>query len=279
MPDITAKILPRLKTHPLPGLDLDANFIYPDYQGGSILNLPSSICHWLGATSFGAAPLSAELLFPASSDLRRVILVLVDALSLHRLQRWMVDGTAPVWSRLAEQGRLAALTSITPSTTSAALTSLWTGKSPAEHGIVGYELWLKEYGVVTNMILHTPITFENDSGSLARAGFKPDQFLGLPTLGTHLAEVGVRSHALQHRSITRSGLSQMFFKDVAVHGFLTPAEMWVNLRYLVESNPRQKQYFWVYTGQIDHFSHFYHPDDERTALSLLNSAAPLNNTF
>ncbi len=265
MTDTTAEILRHLKTHRLPGLDLDANFIHPDYLGGSILNLPSSICHWLGAQSFGASPLSTQLLFPDSTDLRRVILVLVDALALHRLQRWMTDGTAPVWSRLAEQGRLAALTSITPSTTSAALTSLWTGKSPAEHGIVGYELWLKEYGIVSNMILHTPVTFENDSGSLAKAGFKPDQFLGLPTLGTHLAEIGVRSHALQHRSITRSGLSQMFFKDVAVHGFLTPAEMWVNLRYLVESNPRQKQYFWVYTGQIDHFSHFYHPDDERTA--------------
>ena len=85
--------------------------------------------------------------------------MLVDALSLHRLQRWMSDGTAPVWSRLAEQGKLAALTSITPSTTSAALTSLWTGRSPAEHGVVGYELWLKEYGVVSNMILHSPISF------------------------------------------------------------------------------------------------------------------------
>lgn len=265
MSDITAEILPRLKAHQLSGLGLNGNFIHPDYLGGSILNLPSSICHWLGSPSFGAAPLRPELLIPDSTDLRRVILVLVDALSLHRMQRWMTDGTAPVWSRLAEQGQLAALTSITPSTTSAALTSLWTGKSPAEHGIVGYELWLKEYGVVSNMILHTPISFENDSGSLAKAGFKPEQFLGLNTLGTHLVAYGVRSYALQHRSIIRSGLSQMFFKDVELHGFLTPAELWVNLRHLVESNPRQRQYFWVYTGQIDHFSHFYHPDDERTA--------------
>src|SRR4030042_6136369 len=99
MTDTTAEILPLLKTHHLPGLDLDANFIHPDYLGGSILNLPSSICHWLGARSFGASPLRIELLFPDSADLRRVILVLVDALALHRLQRWMTDGTAPVWSR------------------------------------------------------------------------------------------------------------------------------------------------------------------------------------
>lgn len=264
MSDITPEILPRLKAFRLPELDLDADFIHPDYQGGSILNLPSSICHWLGAEPLGAAPLRPELSVTSSTDLRRVIMVLVDALALHRLQRWMTDGTAPVWSRLAEQGKLAALTSIIPSTTSAALTSLWTGRSPAEHGIVGYELWLKEYGVVSNMILHSPITFDNDAGSLVKAGFKPELFLNQPTLGAHLASNGIRSCALQHRSIIRSGLSQMFLKDVDVHGYLTPTELWVNLRHLVESNPRQRLYFWVYTGQIDHYSHYYHPDDERT---------------
>ncbi len=265
MSDITPEILPRLKAFRLPGVDLDEQFVYPDYLGGSILNLPASICQWLGAEPLGTVPLRLELTVALPNDVRRVILVLVDALALHRLQRWMSDGTAPVWSHLAEQGHLAALTSITPSTTSTALTSLWTGLSPAEHSVVGYELWLKEYGVVSNMILHSPITFENDAGSLVRAGFNPEQFLNQPTLGTHLASNGVRSYALQHRSILRSGLSQMFLKDVQVHGYLTPTELWVNLRHLVESNPNARQYFWVYTGQIDHFSHYYHPDDERVA--------------
>ncbi len=265
MSDVTPDILPHIKAYRIPGLQLSAEFIHPDYQGGSILNLPSTISRSLGAEPLGVVPLRPELTIDIPTDIRRVILVLVDALSLHRMQHWMSDGTAPVWSRLAEQGKLAAITSITPSTTTAALTSLWTGRSPAEHGVVGYELWLKEYGVVSNMILHTPISFGNEAGSLARAGFNPEQFLNLPTLGTHLASHGVRSYALQHRSIMHSGLSQMFFRDVNVHGFFTSAELWVNLRHLLEANPNLRQYFWVYTGQIDHFSHLYHPDDERTA--------------
>ena len=279
MSDITSEILPQMKIFRLPGLDLDKDFIMPDYLGGSILNLPSSICRLLGAEPLGAAALRPELICPDTSGLRRVILVLVDALALHRLQRWMSDGTAPVWSRLAEQGRLSALTSIIPSTTAAALTTLWTGRSPAEHGIAGYELWLKEYSVVSNMILHTPITFENDAGSLSKAGFRPEQFLNLQTLGEHLAYFGIRSYALQHRSIIRSGLSQMFFKDVSVHGYFTQAELWVNLRHLVESNPNVRQYFWVYTGQIDHFSHYYHPDDERTAAEFAEFSYAFENHF
>ena len=279
MSDISRDILPRMISHRLPGLELDGDFIHPDYLGGSILNLPSSICHALGAETLGALPLRPELIQADSTKIRRVILVLVDALALHRLQRWMSDGTAPVWSHLADQGRLAALTSAVPSTTSTVLTSLWTGKSPAEHGIVGYELWLKEYGVVSNMILHTPISYENDAGSLVKAGFKPDQFLDFPTLGTHLVSYGVTSYALQHRSITRSGLSQMFFKDVKVHGYITPAELWVNLRHLLEANPHQRQYFWIYTGQLDHFSHYYHPDDERTSTEFADFSRAFEQYF
>src|SRR4030042_5735559 len=146
MSDVPPQIPPPLKAPQLPGLQLDADFIHPDYQGGSILNLPSTICRNLGAESLGAAPLRPELTVAPPTNLRRIILILVDALSLHRLQRWMTDGTAPVWARLAETGKLSALTSICPSTTTAALTSLWTGRSPAAHGIARYELWLKEYG-------------------------------------------------------------------------------------------------------------------------------------
>ncbi len=191
----------------------------------------------------------------------------------------MADGTAPIWQQLVQGGKLSALTSVVPSTTSTALTSLWTGRSPSEHGVVGYELWLKEFGVVSNMIQHTPITFENDAGSLVRAGFVPEQFLNLPTLGSHLAASGVKSYALQHRSIIRSGLSQMFLQDVQVHGYLTPAELWVNLRHLVESSPTTRQYFWVYSGQIDHFSHYYPPDDERVAAELAEFSRAFEQNF
>lgn len=279
MSDISPENRLHLTTHRLPGLDLDGDFIHPDYQGGSILNLPSSICRVLGAEPLDAKALHPELLPPLSTGIRRVILILVDALALHRLQRWMSDGTAPIWAQLAKQGSLSALSSVVPSTTATALTTLWTGKSPAEHGVVGYELWLKEYGVVGNMILHAPITFENDAGSLVRAGFKPEQFLNHTTLGTHLASHGIKSYALQHRSIVRSGLSQMFLKDVDVHGYLTPAELWVNLRHLVESSPDQRQYFWIYTGQLDHFSHYYHPDDERVAAEFAEFSQTFEQNF
>lgn len=275
MTNLVSEHLTEMYQHRLNGLDLGGNFIYPNYNGHSVLNIPTSICRILGAPGIGADALNDQVLGALHREANRVILILMDALALHRLQRWMEDGTTPVWRTLAEDGILAPLTSITPSTTSAALTSFWTGQSAAVHGIVGYEMWLKEYGVVANTILHAPITFQGDVGSLTKAGFNPTEFMPLPTLGEHLAEHNISTYAFQHRSIARSGLSQMFLKKVSVRAFNTASDLWINVRQLVENRSHERQYIWVYWGVVDQFGHLYGPDDERTA----SEFAAFSNAF
>lgn len=254
-----------LQQHHLPGLDLGDGLLHPHYAGYSILNLPSSVCGWLGVPRIGAQPLAGDILEPLGGAYRRVILVLMDALAFHRLSRWMEQGSAPVWSALAQRGLFTPLTSVTPSTTSSAITTLWTGRSPAEHGITGYEMWMKEYGIVANTILHMPITFKSDLGALERAGFDPEKFITFQTLGTHLAAHGVKTYALQHRSIADSGLTRMLFKDVKVQAFNTAADLWINLRHLLESQPDGRFYTWVYWDQVDSLGHYHGPDDERVS--------------
>ncbi len=265
MSNLVTQRLPLLKSVHLPGVPHGQEFLHPAYAGNSILNVPDTVCGLLDALPLADRPLDGALWQPLGGGIRRVVVVLVDALALHRLQRWMQDGTAPVWNALQQDGLLAPLTSITPSTTCAALTSLWSGRSPAEHGIVGYELWLKEYGVVANMILHSPIQFKGSAGSLARAGFDPKTYLPFPTMGTHLNAQGVGVHAFQHYSLGGSGLSQMFLKDVKMHPFGSAAELWVNLRQLLEKPPQERMYVWVYWSGVDSLAHRYGPDDERAA--------------
>lgn len=279
MPDLSPELLPYLLAHRLPGLEWGEEWVAPHYNGQSILNLPTSICHWLGATPLGGEMLLPDILSPLGEDFRHIVVVLMDALSFLRFRRWMEAGSLAVWERLAREGLLAPLTSIVPSTTAAALTSLWTGRSAAVHGMIGYEMWLKEYGIVINSIQHAPISYQGDAGSLRRAGFNPQDFLGLPTLGTHLASQGVQTYAFQHHSIARSGLSQMLFPDTKVYSFSTPADLWVNLRQAFESHAHERNYFWVYWGEIDHFSHLYGPDDERTYEELASFSAACERLF
>lgn len=280
MTDISAAYLPALRTGRIEGLSANDGFVYPQYGGQSILNIPSSICNWLGATQFGAPALEASITSGLAASYKRVIFLLVDALALHRLQNWMRDPTFALWQALAKRGVLAPLTSVTPSTTCAALTSLWTGRSPAEHGTVGYELWLREYGVVANMILHAPFSFSReDIGSLQSAGFDPRSFLGLPTLGTHLAAAGVRSYALQHFAIIDSGLSEMFFPDVELAPFLSPTDGWSNLRQLIESRPDERAFYWFYWDHIDTLSHKDGPDNPRVKAEFASFTKALESGF
>ncbi len=263
MPDITSIQLPLMLDQHWPQLDLGTKVVYPDYQGGSIMNVPDSLCHWFGVPELASRPLKPDLTPFNDRTFQRIVVILMDALSLQRLRRWMAEDESLVWNRFQENGMLAPLTSVVPCTTSAALTTFWTGRSPAEHGIAGYELWLKEYGLVANMITHSPMSFANGASSLEQAGFKPETYLTYPTLGSHLIAQGVHTYLFQHKSLRSSGLSRLFLKDINIYGLTTATNLWIDLRNLINNHPAERQLIWVYWGEVDHFSHNYGPDDER----------------
>jgi len=265
MPDLTDQLLPRLKAHRIPGLDLPAEFIQPNYQGLSILNIPNSICAILGAPAKNTTPgLAPEIFEPLGGEVEKVLFILMDALALQRFKAWMEVQTELVWHRFIQQGVLAPLTSIAPSTTAAAMSSYWTAVPARSHGIVGYEGWLKEYGIVANMITHKPITFHSGrAGSLQEAGFSAEDFLPVDSIGSHLSKYGIELHVFQHYTIINSGLSRMLFKNVEKHGTSTAVDLWVTVRKLWEQRKGQKIFSWVYWPEVDGLSHFRGPDDER----------------
>lgn len=266
MPDLTPRLLPELKNHRLPGLNLGEGAVLPYYDGLSILNLPTTLCRLFGVPELGHAPLRPEVLEGVVSGgggmPRQVVMVLVDALALHRFRRWRMRKPKMVWNRLIAGGLLAPLTSVVPSTTSTALPSIWSGLSPAQHGLVGYELWLKEYGVVANMILHGPMSIKGSAGSLEDAGLEPEKMLPGPTLGAQLSSHGIDTHAFQHYTIVHSGLSRLFLQGVKIHSFGTAAELWINVRTLLETRSENRRFVSVYWSAIDTYSHTYGPDAE-----------------
>jgi hypothetical protein len=248
--------LKRIREHRLPDLDLGADSVHPAYDGLSILNLPSSVCRWLGLSELPHPPIDLVELDELASGARQVVVVLMDAVGLGWFENWMDDP-------LVERGTLGALTSVVPSTTSAALTSLWTGRSPAEHGILGYEVFLKEFGLVANMITHAPASYEGEVGSLYHAGFDPASFLPVPTIGPHLSAAGVESHAFLHERIAGSGLSKMHYPEVEQHAFDGLTDLWKNMRQLLETDSEIKRYVWAYFGEVDYLAHMYGPNDDR----------------
>ena len=261
MPDLTTAIQPILRSHRLPELDLGADALHPHYTGLSILNLAASIEYWCGFPPGPHAPLAIDVLASMASDARQVVVCLLDALSFSRFTGWL-DGPGRALQRLVADGVLAPLTSVVPTTTASALTTLWIGRSPAEHGILGYELLLREYGLIANMITLAPAAFDNQRGLLERAGVQPQTLLPLPTLGTRLTQAGIDAHAFIGNSILSSGLSRMHYADTVLHGFGSPADLWHSLRQLAESPPPGRRFAWAYYSGVDALSHVYGPDSD-----------------
>jgi hypothetical protein len=261
MPDLTSTILPVLTSHRMPGLDPGADTVHPHYSGLSLLNLAASLDRWLGLPAGPHAPIQLQALDSLAEGARQIVVCLLDALSLSRFTGWL-EGPGRPLRKMVDDGLLASLTSVVPSTTTSALTTLWTGRSPAEHGILGYELMLREYGLIANMITLAPAVFDNQRGLLERAGVHPQSLLPVPTLGTRLTQTGIEAHAFIGNSIRGSGLSRMHYADTTLHGFGSPADLWHSLRELVGRPPQGKRFAWAYYSGVDALSHVHGPDSD-----------------
>ena len=275
MPNLVPELLPKLEAHRLSGLETGPHTLHPYYEGYSLANLPASLCHWLGVPPFGIQPFAPEILEAFPGPFRHVILLVVDGLGLNQFGQFLQAGQGnneryALWSRLMAQATLLPLTSIVPSTTSAALITLWTGRTPAEHGVVGYEMWLKEYGINVNMITHSPASFQGDAGSLRKAGFDPAAFLPHPTLGPHLAANCIQAYAFQHFSIAHSGLAAMLFPQVIAYPFRTLSDLWVTVPAHQKSHAGEQTYTYIYWSELDELSHRFGPQDERIELEFAN---------
>jgi hypothetical protein len=88
MPDLTRSLQQQLKQVRLPGLDLPAPLQVPVYDGFSIVNLPASICAWLGLDDWPTSPLNARISGLAAHKYRQVIQIVVDGLGLELFQRF-----------------------------------------------------------------------------------------------------------------------------------------------------------------------------------------------
>jgi len=275
MADRTPEFLPAITGHRLPGLTLDREMIHPRYDGYSIANISGSLCSWIGAAPWGTKHLNPAYLQAIGGPFRHVIFLVVDGLGLDFFERYAAKTTGETGfpsarPELLKSASVFPLTSVVPSTTSAALTTLWTGKTPAEHGVVGYEVWLKEYGMIANMILQTPASFNGDAGGMRRTTFSPERFLPVPTLGSHLADSGIAAYAFQHSSIVHSGLSTMLLPGVDIIPYRTVTDLLVSLEDVLERRSDEPTYAYVYWGDLDELQHRFGPSDKRIELEWLN---------
>jgi hypothetical protein len=107
--------------------------VLPDYDGGCIANLVPALFGRLDP-----ARDDPEWLPPSIGRATQVVLLVIDGLGWEQLRAR--PALAPTLN--GAEGIDRAITSVAPSTTACALTSVTTGRRPCDHGLLGYRLAL-----------------------------------------------------------------------------------------------------------------------------------------
>lgn len=239
-----------------------AHFVRPLYAGYGFASIPGTIERALTGVDRPALPDAAL----AGLGLRHatVVTLFIDALGWRfvapRLESY------PFLRRFLADGVVSRLTTMFPSTTSAHVTAMHTGRPPASSGV--YE-WFFYEPTLKRMIAPLLYSYAGDRNreTLAAALVKPDFLVPGDTLYQRLAARGVRSSVYQPSIYADSSYSRVACAGADLVPYRTLAEATVLLaeRLRAESAPA---YHLLYLDTLDTICHLYGPESPHVAAEI-----------
>lgn len=252
--------------------------VWPGYDGLSLANVPALSYQILtGKTNSEIVPPvnPALLNVPSVTDefqkflgrgpINHVVTLLVDALGFDQLNTMINAGELPTFTQLTQSpdNFFMPLTSVYPSTTTTALTSLATACLPQQHGILATVTQFPEAGLLVNLIRHS-VANDYAGAPLPEKLLNPDKLVACPNMYTALEKEGVKCYTVNYHGYIGSSISR--FTSVGSNleyiSYRTPSGAAVALRNLIENlptKPKQKTYTYAYLSTVDETAHRFGP--------------------
>lgn len=186
--------------------------IAPDYGGFCSSAIPGAVRRFLGgrtADSFAGRLLS-------SRQGERILLVVLDGLGYNALRR--AGRRLPFLAGCLEDGDLLPVTTVFPSTTSAAMTTLHSGKLPGEHGLIEWYLYIQEIEMLLESLPFSPL-LPSDRERFDREERSPKLLYDGRTVYSKLSADGIPSAVLQPDSIAGSIFTKLITKGADTGGY------------------------------------------------------------
>ena len=234
---------------------LPSEFVLPSYDGYGLANVSPTILKHFGV-SIPTPGLAEDVIGPHLDGSKKVVVILLDACGYLLLRRILDQEPDHPIRSLVQAGRMTPLTSVFPSTTAVALSTLHTGVTPISHGITGYRMYLPDRGVLANMIRLSPESDERPR-RLIRERDGAKKLIGVPTIHERLSRARVRSTCMLRRDIAWSGLSEMHCTGSDVVPFVGAPDMFVTIRRMLSGKRAGRQCIWAYWDALDTIQHYY----------------------
>lgn len=256
-------------------------FVLPDYDGGGLLNVAATVLDVLGMREDSDPPPLRDLDPRLRDGVRQVVLVLADGLGLGQMRELRASGDIPFVSSIldrAERGdgaQLIEATTIFPSTTAAAITTLNTARTPQEHGNIAYFVWLEEFVQVTQMLRWGPAVTRRGSYFDDRR-YDPRRYVKVPSVHGRIRDRGGVSWVIEPDVFRAEAMTRMHAAEAFYAGYALPSSMSVRLRDLLTQRPwgDTPAYLYAYWAGIDSVAHLSGPRsaDHATEAALFDTA-------
>ncbi|NPA76074.1 MAG: alkaline phosphatase family protein [Euryarchaeota archaeon] len=207
--------------------------VKPDYRRG-VYNVPHTILHRLGVHDSRHLP-------GFSGTARRVVLFVIDALGLSLFKECMSE----------EFELTETLTSVFPSTTAAAVTTLFTGLSPREHGVLEWYMRYECTGEVIKTIPFSGMDEEAQDTLVQRCA--PGTLFPSHTIFSRLSEQGLKTSAYLRSEYINSSYSRSMLAGARPVGFGDETE----IPALLERD--DADFIYVYIDTVDYMQHIHGP--------------------
>ncbi|WP_435318087.1 alkaline phosphatase family protein [Haloarchaeobius sp. TZWSO28] len=214
---------------------LQDGYLFPDYDGYCFGNLPHSIASLFGVDTGRTLP--ADVFDGVATDVTNVLVVLVDGFGWTQWQRELERHD--FLGRLSDRARVTPLTSIYPSETAAAITTFHTGSLPAEHGVVGWNVF--------DPVAKRPyaaLPFEHRDGS--QPAIPRESVAAAESIYPNLAAAGVKCHHIVPFPSIPDGVTR--------HQYDGLEDVPETLRAAFEAAD-SPAYHYLYLPQVDHEAH------------------------
>lgn len=213
--------------------------VLPDYGGWCVGEIPRSLEQILLGTETAGDIAS----YIKGRSGHRFIFVVLDGLGYYPIKR--KESRLPFFSRCFREGNALPITTVFPSTTGAAITTFHTGRTPGEHGVIEWNLYLSEIDMLVESLPFYP-KLPEDLNRFERIAPSISILYRGRTMYSRLARKGLRSLLIQPEGIANSPFSKLVSKGASRTGYsdLDSAE-----KRLVDS----------IEGEEHELIHFYYP--------------------
>lgn len=232
-------------------------FLYPQYGQNCISDIPNAILNLFKVeTQKGKSQLEEHIEKSGYERINNVVLIVLDGFGFNQFSRY--HQKYRFFAKIAEEGKVFPITSVFPSQTTNALTTLNTGLSPQEHSVFEYFIYLKEAGMVVDTLWFEHID-SNYRIKLLDKGFHAEMLFDGKTIHETLRENGIKAYAHIPASSAYSVCSSLIFKGSKVVPAVKISDTIVGLRKNLEKCDGSA-YFFVHLDTLDTIAHVYGPN-------------------